>query len=299
MKKTLSLILAITMIFCVFNMTANAQAKYNAKFTLNASVGGKTYGTGDTITIKPGDTVSVTLKLKNDFYLGGVAAQVFYNSKIFTGATGTFNKDGQVYKASGSSMCIFTGWDDIASTYKQNWWPDYSATKKADFKANHRFCYMIMTPSPMRGTPIKNIDELLITYSFKVSSSVANGTTGQIVMPAESVCRKDYYDGRTYCEVYPTSDMSQGPVHNIDGLSYDMSKAVLNFKVSTSAKLGDVNNDGAINSADALLVLQNAVGSKTLTSAQKTAADVTKDGTINSADALKILQYAVGQIKSF
>lgn len=63
--------------------------------------------------------------------------------------------------------------------------------------------------------------------------------------------------------------------------------------------LGDVNNDGKINSSDALLILQSAVGKITLSATQTLAADVNKDGKINSSDALKVLQYAVGKITSF
>ena len=61
---------------------------------------------------------------------------------------------------------------------------------------------------------------------------------------------------------------------------------------------GDVNNDYKINSFDALLTLQQAVGSITLTDAEKNSADVNKDSKINSSDALMILQYAVGELKS-
>ena len=63
--------------------------------------------------------------------------------------------------------------------------------------------------------------------------------------------------------------------------------------------LGDVNNDGKINSSDALLILQSAVGKITLSATQTLAADVNKDGKINSSDAFKVLQYAVGKITSF
>ena len=63
--------------------------------------------------------------------------------------------------------------------------------------------------------------------------------------------------------------------------------------------LGDVNNDGKINSSDALLILQSAVGKITLSTTQALSADVNKDGKINSSDALKVLQYAVGKITSF
>ena len=73
----------------------------------------------------------------------------------------------------------------------------------------------------------------------------------------------------------------------------------LKFKVNSSSQKGDVNKDGRINSADALLVLQYSVGSAKLSSEQITLADVNNDKRVNSADALKILQYAVGQINNF
>lgn len=63
--------------------------------------------------------------------------------------------------------------------------------------------------------------------------------------------------------------------------------------------LGDVNEDGKINSVDALLNLQASVGKITLSASAKLAADVNLDGTVNSVDALRILQYSVGKITSF
>jgi subtilase family serine protease len=61
---------------------------------------------------------------------------------------------------------------------------------------------------------------------------------------------------------------------------------------------GDVNGDGTVNSADALLVLQYSVGLINLTADQAVAANV-NGGTVNSADALLILQYSVGLISEF
>lgn len=62
---------------------------------------------------------------------------------------------------------------------------------------------------------------------------------------------------------------------------------------------GDVNNDGMINSTDALLVLRGVVKKVELDSDQKRYADVNADGRINSSDALQILNRSVGIIDGF
>lgn len=58
-------------------------------------------------------------------------------------------------------------------------------------------------------------------------------------------------------------------------------------------KYGDVNGDGEVDSTDARIALQAAVGKVELTDAQKKAADVDRDGDVDSTDARKILQDAV------
>ena len=62
--------------------------------------------------------------------------------------------------------------------------------------------------------------------------------------------------------------------------------------------LGDVNADNRINSTDALMILQHAVGKSHLSGTSLTSADVNKDSKVNSTDALKILQFSVGKIPS-
>ena len=66
-----------------------------------------------------------------------------------------------------------------------------------------------------------------------------------------------------------------------------------------SVTLGDVDNDGDINSIDSLMVLRYSVGAETLSDKQQKAADVTRDGSIDSLDALDILRYSVGIIDAF
>ena len=62
---------------------------------------------------------------------------------------------------------------------------------------------------------------------------------------------------------------------------------------------GDVDNDGEINSFDALLILQASTGLVKLTSEQEVNANVNNDDNINSADALLVLSRAVGLISIF
>lgn len=72
-----------------------------------------------------------------------------------------------------------------------------------------------------------------------------------------------------------------------------------NAEVYIKDDLGDVNEDGVINSADALMVLNYNVKKIDLTRNQKKFADVNKDGRVDSVDALQILRFVVGDITEF
>ena len=69
--------------------------------------------------------------------------------------------------------------------------------------------------------------------------------------------------------------------------------------LKNGAKLGDVNNDGSIDTADAVLVLQCAAKLIKDEDLNKAAADVNGDGTIDTADAVLILQHAAKLISKF
>ena len=71
------------------------------------------------------------------------------------------------------------------------------------------------------------------------------------------------------------------------------------FQYDQRYTLGDVNEDGKVNSVDAMRVLQFVVGKTTLSDVQLLAADVNGDKKVNPVDDMRILQFAVGIIDSF
>lgn len=75
--------------------------------------------------------------------------------------------------------------------------------------------------------------------------------------------------------------------------------AEVTVTVTAAPQLGDVNGDGYIDSADAMLCLRYSVGlAKELTEEQEKAADVNKDGFVDAGDAIKILRYDAKLIDS-
>ena len=63
-----------------------------------------------------------------------------------------------------------------------------------------------------------------------------------------------------------------------------------------SGILGDVNDDGVVDSTDALLILRNSIGLETFDETQNFLGDVNFDDTIDSADALSDLRFSVSLI---
>lgn len=74
--------------------------------------------------------------------------------------------------------------------------------------------------------------------------------------------------------------------------------AEITVTVTPNAERGDVNGDGYIDSADAMLCLRYSVGLEELSEEQEKAADVNHDCFVDAGDAIKILRYDAKLIDS-
>ena len=83
-------------------------------------------------------------------------------------------------------------------------------------------------------------------------------------------------------------------VTNRDKLSA-VREAFNNLGNAPQAKRGDVDGDGNVAAADALLILKAVVGKAQLTAQEAAAADLDGDGNIAAADALVVLKIVVGK----
>jgi hypothetical protein len=69
-----------------------------------------------------------------------------------------------------------------------------------------------------------------------------------------------------------------------------------NGQFSIEKRIGDLNRDGKVDAADAILALQIERGTHTPTDYQRSVGDVNGDGQIDSADATSILQESIEAI---
>lgn len=120
-------------------------------------------------------------------------------------------------------------------------------------------------------TGMKNLSGEFMIFTFKVLPNAPLGRETQIEFK-----KADLYDAA----------LNSIPVKTQDGTG--------KVKVGYTCVAGDVNNDGKIDSRDAILALRFAAEIAEPTPIEICAADVNNDGAIKSNDAIKILRMAVG-----
>lgn len=129
-------------------------------------------------------------------------------------------------------------------------------------------------------------------YGYFDNAAVTEPVNLRVVV--ENGKMRTYLDGKLLWDNVDVGELSCGGV-GIRSQSAAMKFDNFAYAIDTKrAVKGDLNGNGAVNSADARLVLQYVVGAIKLTEEERKLADVNNDGQVDSADARIILQTAVG-----
>ena len=107
-------------------------------------------------------------------------------------------------------------------------------------------------------------------------------------------CTQEGFTTHT-CEICGDSHVD----NYVDAWGHSFAEGVCSICGQSQRQFGDVDGNGSINSIDAMLILQYAVGVPVAASLDLYAADVDGNGDVNSIDAMLILQYAVGIFTEF
>ncbi len=131
-------------------------------------------------------------------------------------------------------------------------------------------------------------DKIVPVYDFsglKVKITYSNGTSEEVAYSSEP--------NRFKITTPATATLGTNKIKaTVDG------QATVEFDIVIRG-YGDIDNDGKINSQDALSVLQYSVSLVKFNVTKYKYANVTGDKQVNSSDALAILQKSVGKVKYF
>ncbi len=152
-----------------------------------------------------------------------------------------------------------------------------------------------------------------LAYNGDMSTDVSMNANNSVLLDIQY-----HYIGKSYGPSRTIGNVSVGPAYyqvrcddlllecrflsfwDVDEKHFTISNPNGNKLTTEWVVLGDINQDGAIDSADAQIALQYSVGSGgSLTHLQERAADVNDDGVIDASDALLINQYSTKLIHSF
>lgn len=142
-------------------------------------------------------------------------------------------------------------------------------------------------------------------FNFEIAIEFELPDTLPIVVDKENKIICVYADGMTATSFADacqkpdgfTVEVSSDKISTGATLTVMSGEDVLDEYLYTFITMGDVNGDGAINSTDALAILQHAVQKSLLEGNPLKAGDINMDNAVNSTDALKVLQISVKLIK--
>ncbi len=164
----------------------------------------------------------------------------------------------------------------------------------------------VTTPTAQDG---KQVYADAVRLEVKYTAAVANAQYVVMVLndgntvPTESNVAYIDQNGDAVFNVYPAT-LENGKTYDVylsSNASAGIQAAVkvASFGYYAAYTPGDVNEDGKINTPDAMQCFNHFVGNITLTGNQFLAADVTADNKVNTVDGMKILNMFVGNISEF
>ena len=118
---------------------------------------------------------------------------------------------------------------------------------------------------------------------------------------AEILADTSKYVEESVAGLQAAADAAQAVYDKEDADASEVGAAVKSLvdEILKARLMGDVDGNGAVDSADSAEVLKAAAGAQTLDEMQSLAADVNGDGAADSSDAAEILSYAAEQNASF
>ena len=186
--------------------------------------------------------------------------------------------------------------NDVSGTtpFICDWWEDDDIATSGNVMQNS-------TDSALQATVYMNAGDSLV-FQYYVSSETnydkltfkANGTT---VFTKSGELGWDWYEWTATSTGSVTFEWRYHK-DSSNSFGYDCVKLdnVEHVRSGPLGMLGDVDNNGVIDTIDALLALRAALGIVSLDSGETYRADVTGDGTVNTEDALLALRHALGII---
>lgn len=204
------------------------------------------------------------------YYEGGFSPGEVFTRKL-TG-TGHYDYFIYAYYANGS---IQSEWDDLDVGIAPQ--APSITTNKTDYEVGEPINILITVAHKTKNAWLKIYDD---EDNIVISQDV---TLCQLFVP-------DIHLPGTYrVECQASNEFGDSPI------------VIKHFTISSTyyPPIGDLDFDGAITIADALLALRSTTGEVVLTDEQKLLADVNSDGFVDIADALMILRYTTGEISAF
>ena len=210
-----------------------------------------------------GDKASGMLSYASDPYWGEKAAHWAWSLDIYTKGKSDVGSETLVFKSQGA-----------VNVRKE---PSTTSTVLYTTPANENMSFVLL--GEVKGTTVSGSN---VWYKIQLDT------------PLTSNRSSIDYSGTGY-----SFENSYGYIHSslLSKNGYITDSGTDDDSSQITYKKGDVNNNGKIDAADYLMVMDTILGKYSMSDQQKKAADLNGNGKIDAADYLMIMDYILGKIK--